>query len=260
MHLRQTRISTGRRTALAAAGAGLLLAAVRPAPAHAAEASNGAPARLVLVYSLMRNGMEIARVEETSERSGGGYRITSEARAVGVAALLARGQGWQRESRGNVSAAGLRPEQFTDQRGANPVQRARFDWAAGQIRFDRPGTEAAEGDAEALPPGTTDRLSFPYALAYRAAQPPGLPAGEWDAPMTDGRRVSRYRFTVAGRETISTPAGAFEAIRVSRLREKDDNATDVWLAAARGMIPVRILVTEPNGTTFDQVLVQIGGQ
>lgn len=254
------RISTGRRTALAAAGVGLLLAAARPRAAHAAEAANGAPTRLVLVYSLLRNGMEIARVEEASERSGGGYRITSEARAVGIAALLARGQGWRRESRGNVSAAGLRPEQFTDQRGANPVQRARFDWAAGQIRFDRPGTDAAEGEAEALPPGTTDRLSFPYALAHRAAQPPGLPAGEWDAPMTDGRRVSRYRFTVAGRETINTPAGAFEAIRVSRVREKDDNATDVWLAAARGMIPVRILVTEPDGTTFDQVLAQIGGQ
>ena len=48
MHLRQIRISTGRRTALAAAGAGLFLAAVRTAPAHAAEAANGAPARLVL--------------------------------------------------------------------------------------------------------------------------------------------------------------------------------------------------------------------
>jgi hypothetical protein len=78
--------------------------------------------------------------------------------------------------------------------------------------------------------------------------------------MTDGRRVTRYRFTVSGRETVATPAGTFEAIRVSRVREKDDNATEVWLAAARGMIPVRILVTEPDGATFDQVLAQIGGQ
>ncbi|MCA3107158.1 MAG: DUF3108 domain-containing protein [Rhodocyclaceae bacterium] len=254
-----SRISTARRAALGSAFASLVLGTL-PAGAQAAEAGNGLPARLALIYSLLRSGLEIARIEETFERSGNGYRLLSEARAVGLAALLARGQGWRRESRGTVAATGLRPDQFTDQRGANPLQRARFDWATNQIRFDRPGTDATEVDGEALPPGTTDRLSFPYALAQRAMQPPGLPAGEWEAPMTDGRRVTRYRFTVSGRETVATPAGAFDTIRVSRVREKDDNATEVWLAAARGMIPVRILVTEPDGATFDQVLAQIGGQ
>ncbi|MCA3070580.1 MAG: DUF3108 domain-containing protein [Rhodocyclaceae bacterium] len=254
-----SRISTARRAALGSAFASLVLGTL-PAGAQAAEAGNGLPARLALIYSLLRSGLEIARIEETFERSGNGYRLLSEARAVGLAALLARGQGWRRESRGTVAATGLRPDQFTDQRGANPLQRARFDWATNQIRFDRPGTDTTEVDGEALPPGTTDRLSFPYALAQRAMQPPGLPAGEWEAPMTDGRRVTRYRFTVSGRETVATPAGAFETIRVSRVREKDDNATEVWLAAARGMIPVRILVTEPDGATFDQVLAQIGGQ
>lgn len=250
----------GRRAAIAAAGAGLLLGHL-PRPAPAARPAAGLPMRLALGYTLLRNGLEIARVEEVFERSGAGYRLTSEARAVGVAALLARGQGWRRESRGTVAAGTLRPEQFTDQRGANPLQRARFDWTAGQIRFDRPGSsDAAEPDAEPLPPGTTDRLSFPYALAQRASVPPGLPATEWDAPMTDGRRVSRYRFTVAGRESVTTPAGTYDSIRVSRVREKGDNATDVWLASAHGMVPVRILVTETDGAAFDQLLVQIGGQ
>jgi hypothetical protein len=262
--------SIGRRRACAAALAALAGTMLPAAPgsrsvAHAAEGAAGAgtdllPARLALVYTLSRNGLEIARVEESFEREGGGYRILSEARAVGVAALLARGQGWRRESRGTLGPAGLRPDQFTDQRGSNPVLRARFDWSASRIRFDRPGTDAAEGDGEPLPPATNDRLSFPYALALRAGQPPGLPAAEWDAPMTDGRRVSRYRFAVAGREPLSTPAGSFDAIRVSRVREKGDNATDVWLAAGRGMIPVRILVADNDGATFDQVLVQIGGQ
>ncbi len=267
--------SIGRRSACAAAFAAWAsaLLPLAPSKARAAEGSSGSgatngapdrtdtlPARLALVYSLSRNGLEIARVEESFERDGGSYRITSEARAVGVAALLARGQGWRRESRGTLGPSGLRPEQFTDQRGNNPVLRARFDWSTNRIRFDRPGTDAVEGEAEPLPPATTDRLSFPYALALRAGRPPGLPASEWDAPMTDGRRVSLYRFSVAGRAPLTTPAGSFDAIRVSRIRDKGDNATDVWLAAGRGMIPVRILVAENDGATFDQVLVQIGGQ
>lgn len=226
------------------------------APRAAAEL----PERMNLVYSLSRGTLEIARVEETYERSGRNYRLLSEARAVGVAALLARGQGWRRESRGTVSEAGLRPDVFTDQRGNNPVLRARFDWQVNQVRFDRPGAngspDQAAGEPESVSGYATDRLSFPYALAQRAALPPG----EWEVAMTDGRRLSRYRFAVAGRETVQTPAGTFDALRISRVREKDDSATDVWLAVDRGMIPVRILVTEPDGSTFDQVLVKMGTQ
>jgi len=218
----------------------------------------GLPERLNLVYSLSRGTLEIARIEETYQRSGTHYRLLSEARPVGVAALLARGQGWRRESRGTVSEAGLRPDLFTDQRGNNPALRAVFDWQANQVRFERPGGNAVPdqpaSEPESISGHATDRLSFPYALAQRAALPPG----EWDVAMTDGRRLSRYRFAVAGRETVQTPAGTFDALRVSRVHEKDDNATDVWLAVERGMIPVRILVTEPDGSTFDQVLVQIG--
>jgi hypothetical protein len=244
------------RRRLTGPAAGLLLAVcgcITLPPASAAL-----PERLALSYSLLRGTLEIARVEESFERTGNRYHLLSEARPVGVAALLARGQGWRRESRGTVSADGLRPDLFTDQRGSNPILRARFDWKTGLIRFDRPlaaaDAEPPAGDGEALPAGTTDRLSFPYSLAQRAA----LPAEPWDATMTDGRRVSRYRFSVPGRETLRTPAGSFDTIRVSRARSKDDSGIDVWLAVDRGMIPVRILVTETDGSTFDQVLVQIG--
>lgn len=268
MNVRCTDLSL-RRRALCSSALAVLLYAAWPATqgggqhTHAAGtvgASAGLPARLSLVYSLSRNGLEVARVEESFARDGSAYRITSEARAAGVAALLARGQGWRRESSGTLDSSGLRPEQFTDQRGANPAQRARLDWVGNLIRFDRPGSGAVEGELEPLPASTTDRLSFPYALAWRASQPSGLPTTAWDAPMTDGRRLSHYRFTVVGREQVSTPAGSFDAIRVSRVRDKDDHATDVWLALGHGMIPVRILVAEQGGATFDQVLVQIGGQ
>jgi len=218
--------------------------------------SGGLPDRLLLTYALSRGTLEIARVDEVYERKGGRYLLQSEARAVGLAALVARGQGWRRESEGAVTVDGLRPEQFTDQRGNNPVQRARMDWSARQIRFDRlPASgEAETGAPEMLPVGTTDRLSFPYSMAQRAT----LPEGEWEAPMTDGRRLTRYRFRVVGRETVITPAGSFDALRVTRVHAKDEAGTDVWLAISRQMIPVRILVTESDGTVFDQVLVKIG--
>jgi hypothetical protein len=223
-----------------------------------AALAGGLPERLVLVYSLTRGTLELGRIEETFERRDNRYTLTSEARATGVAALLARGQGWRRESQGEVTADGLRPSLYSDQRGANPVQRARLDWPSRTIRFERAAaagaTEPAVSDPETLAVNTTDRLSFPYSLAQRAT----LPTGEFDVPMTDGRRVTLYRFTVIGRESLRTPAGSFEAIRISRVRGKDGGGTDIWLALDRQLIPLRILVTENDGTTFDQVLVQVG--
>ena len=236
-----------------------LLAALLALSAFAAHAgSGGLPDRLVTVWALSRGTLEIARVEEQYERHGDRYTLVSEARAVGVAALLARGQGWRRESEGSIAPDGLRPISYSDQRGSNPLQRAQFDWLAGQIRFERvpqPGTgEALAAEVEPLPAGTTDRLSFPYSLA-QGARPP---AGDWEVVMTDGRRLTRYRFALLGRETVRVPAGSFEALRVSRVREKNETGTDIWLALDRNLLPVRILVTEPDGTTFDQVLLQAG--
>ncbi|MBC7782131.1 MAG: DUF3108 domain-containing protein [Proteobacteria bacterium] len=233
----------------------------RGADVDGGPATSALPDRVSLSYSLARATIEIARVDETWERKGTAYSLVSEARAVGVAALLARGQGWRRESVGMITTDGLRPLQFTDQRGSNPAQRARFDWDAKLIRFERLTTggsgntaPAEPGDAQALPAGTNDRLSFLYSIAQRAR----VPAGTWTVAITDGRRVTQYRFQVTGRETLDTPAGRFDTLRISRVREKGDTGTDVWLALDRSLIPVRVMVTEPDGTIFDQLLVQIG--
>jgi hypothetical protein len=57
-----------------------------------------------------------------------------------------------------------------------------------------------------------------------------------------------------GRERVKLPAGEFDALKVARKPERADDrrTTEIWLAPALGYLPVRILLTEKDGTRLDQ--------
>ena len=56
-----------------------------------------------------------------------------------------------------------------------------------------------------------------------------------------------------GKEPL--PAGDFDAVRV--WRQKEDERAEIWLATQLGGLPVRVLITERNGTTYEQVATRI---
>jgi len=71
----------------------------------------------------------------------------------------------------------------------------------------------------------------------------------------DGRGKSRHVYTVEGTERLRTPAGEFHALRL--VRRTDDEVAEIWLATERSYLPLRVRVTEKDGTRYDQVVVQI---
>jgi hypothetical protein len=58
---------------------------------------------------------------------------------------------------------------------------------------------------------------------------------------------------------LKTPAGEVEPTQLARRKDgpEDRRSTEIWLAPSRGNIPVRVLVTEKDGTRIDQVVVRI---
>jgi hypothetical protein len=76
--------------------------------------------------------------------------------------------------------------------------------------------------------------------------------------VADGKRVSHYSYQPAGRERVKTPAGEFDALKFVKKRERpEDKATEIWLAADRQNLPVRILVVDKDGTQIDQLAARI---
>jgi hypothetical protein len=156
---------------------------------------------------------------------------------------------YRRESRGEVTPEGLRPEFFREQRGGR-VAEATFDWGARTLATLSRG----RAESHALEAATHDRLTQVYGFAF--ARPPDAP---FEMRVTDGRGVSDHRYAVAGRESLNVPAGRFETLRIERVREPGDaRETAVWLATERHYLPVRVLVVERDGARTDQVLERLG--
>jgi len=210
------------------------------------------PHKLSLTYDISYNGVVAAELTEVLEHDGKSFSLSSEGRGKGIGALLYRGAA-KRSCRGEITGAGLRPLEYRDQRGDKPAAVARFDWARKTLTQEHGG----KNETTDMVPALQDRLSFLYNYAFQS--PPDLkPGRQIKVTLTDGKGLTRFHYEVAGRETLKTPAGELETVRLVKRREnKDDKETEIWFASSRDYLPVRILVIETDGARIDQVLTRI---
>ena len=216
-----------------------------------AVVSASPPAAVKISYDLSRNGLNIAVVQESFEKKDATYRIVSESNPVGLAALLVRTR-IKIESSGTVTASGLRPDQFEYGRldDASKNVSAAFDWHAEQLRM------AFEGRKETapLPQGTQDRLSLMYQFMFLPPDKLKLITFQ----MTNGKKIELYRYQSTGNEQIDTRLGKMNTLHLIKQREAgDNNQSEVWLAAERNFVPVKLLIIESDGTRYEQVVTQL---
>jgi hypothetical protein len=150
---------------------------------------------------------------------------------------------------GAITASGLRPEVYEETRNGQVKRRVRFDWQRKKVElFDGKATQTVE-----LPDNTWDMASFGYNFAFAP-----VTGEEMDLFLTDGRRVSPYRYAFLGREKLDTELGPLDTLHVKKVQRPDDpRAFDVWLAPERHYAPVRIRFTEENGLVFDSLVTRI---
>jgi len=212
----------------------------------AAVAQAVPPERITLTYELKRNSL-VVDVSETLEHDGRTYVITSEGKGRGILALFGI---LKRTSRGRITPQGLRPDEFRDERPGGWTVSAKFDWDARSV------TQEKNGKSETLkmPATAQDPLSLAYSFAF--VPPKGK---EYDVTRADGRGLTPFRFAVVGSEKLVTPAGEMQTLHIAKVPDDpEDKATDIWFAAERDFLPVRVLVVEKDGTRSDQVLTRIG--
>jgi hypothetical protein len=195
----------------------------------AAEAAP--PQRVEIVYDLARNGTSMAEITERLEHDQRQYRVEESWKGKGIFAL--RGDA-KRSSRGSIARDGLRPAEFEDRRAGRDPVRAEFDRKA-------PGPALEH----------QDRLSFIWNFVFFP------PSGEVTVRVADGKGVSTHVYRAAGKEKVRVPAGEFDALKVVR---KGDRPTELWLATDRSNLPVKIVLTEKDGTRYEQSAVRIAAQ
>ena len=216
------------------------LMATAPAPAARAPAES-IPSRAEVKFRLTVAGIPVGEGVAVFQHDAKTYSVVMESNTIGIAALYRLHI--RREAKGRITAAGLRPLSFVETRNDRVTRSAIFDWAAGKVQL-------IDGDNKqtlALRPNTWDAASVVCSFAF------SLPDGkEQRLYMTDGRRITEYKYSVVGREKLSTPLGQLDTVHVKKIQDEDDKrGFDAWLAVDRHFLLVRARATEKNGTVFD---------
>lgn len=214
-------------------------------------AADEMPQRVTIVYDVMMGSFSLGTGTEVLENNGSSYSIVSQTHPAGIAALIPKAK-MRRESRGMITSQGLRPQQFLEQLGKDEPAIAKFDWEKKLITFERGGN----AQSEALPNIAYDRLCIAYNFVFH--QPQGE---DFQFYMTDGKRLSDYRYLMVGKEILNTPMGKIQTVHWTKQREKEtDRGADLWLATEQYYLPVRIVFTDKGGRRYDQVAKQISYQ
>ena len=192
------------------------------------------------------NRFNVGRTVQSWTLNNDSYRVRSASETTGIAAMFAR-QSIEYISSGRLTAAGLRPEQFSnarERRGEKDSATARFDWKTQTITFGEPPQSAPLAGNE------QDLVSFMYQLGLMPLTP-----GRLVLPITNGWKFERYELEVGLEEALQTPFGDLRAVPVRQVRRANEESIELWLAPAYRWLPVRIRFFDREGQPSGEQLV-----
>jgi hypothetical protein len=211
------------------------------------SSAQAGPKTIKATYHGFMNGLPIGTLTEQFESDGNTYRIVSETKPVGLAALIQR-QPLHFSSTGSIASGGLQPTSFEARRNTRdaPQVSAEFDWPQKQLVLKNQG----KTESLSLPSGTQDRLSVLYQFTF-------LPLErivKLDFAMTNGRKLDQYQYRVAGEVEIETGMGRLKTLHLVKQREPGDTVNEVWLSLQHRHFPVKLLIVERDGMRLEQVI------
>lgn len=153
-------------------------------------------------------------------------------------------------SEGGLDDAGMSPRRTSERWGAGRATTL-FDRARGQI------IDGVTGRSAQLLPGSQDAASVLLQLAsIGQADPDQLRSrlAFWMGGVAGARVVY---FETAGQESLDTGIGTLETVRLVRLADDSAPQLEVWLAPAKGWLPVQLRLSEPDGAARTQTVCAI---
>ncbi|MSQ59737.1 MAG: DUF3108 domain-containing protein [Betaproteobacteria bacterium] len=205
------------------------------------------PNRVEIQYKVSWNGMTIGQAQDKFEHDGKQFSIVSHTKTVGMAAMLHK-LTIHREARGTITKTGLRAGSFLEERSKKPKKTARFDWETKQITLD----SGSGPQTLPMPDHAFDQSSFAWSFAF---DPPDGKEGK--VALTDGRKLSEYRYAIVGKQKLKTAIGELDTVHIKKILDPGDKrGFEFWLAAQNHYLPVRILFTDDD-TTVDSIVTHL---
>lgn len=223
----------------------LLAAAIVTACSVRAAAAVDAPLPVLnLVYSVNYGGIGAgeADVSLKPDAKAGCYIYETKTRPVGFIKMLFGSP--NQISRFCVEGGVVRSQRFESvlQKDDEQSYVLDFDYAKRQVTDEN-------GAVREIPAEAVDSFALQQAVRLwvaKHAADSSPPIAEFT--MVDRKNLTHYQLKLAGRETIKTPAGDFDTIRLERI-DNPDKVGRFWLAAERDWMPVKIQTKSGNKPT-----------
>ena len=208
------------------------------------------PEELTLRYSVQLGSAKLGSLLTQLTRQGDHFRVESETRAEGVAAILLGGE--VRETcEFEVDTNQIRPLSYEVAREGRKGYRrhAEFRWQSNQVVF-------SSGEVAEIPNGyILDNCSVPFAFMLGGSEVFSQTA----LHIVGGRRIRNFEHISVTREELKTPFGKIPSIRIEQRRT--DNPTRkliVWLAPSQHNLPVK-MVEKRTSREVTMVLESVQG-
>lgn len=234
----------------------LLLALTLLLATAGAAAEFTAPPDYRAEYELNKGPLTLGRATLEFQRlAGERYLYRMYTRPTGMASLFYDDR-IHEHSRGRITADGFRPERYVYRRSGDDKAREAeltFDWEANEV-FNDVGDHPWHLD---IPPDTLDRVVSPLQLMHDLAE-----RGDRDTltyRIADGGKLKTYTLSIAGEETVDTPAGRFRTLKVVRRDEDGERETRLWCAPALGYLAVKVEQWEEDDGTVELLLREVEG-
>lgn len=122
-----------------------------------------------------------------------------------------------------------------------------FNWKDAVVR-------SSAGEMRPLETGMIDRLAMQIAVQNWVIDRKGeVGPEEFSVTKVEDDRAKVYRFRITGRETVETPAGTFDTVKVERV-DDPKKSTISWLAPDRGYLAVKVQQTRKGDEQLKMLL------
>lgn len=203
------------------------------------------PPQYTADYVFERGRITVGETRMQLERSKDDiFRYTSTASATGFVGLFVRDT-LREESIFHFDGTTFWPISYTYRHEGskkNRNEKIAYDWTDRKASIDYRGHKS---ELE-LVNGTLDRFLLQLAVMSDTRDK----SIDKSYKVIDNGGIKKYRLKGDKSETITTPAGEFETVRVERIDKDNDKRLRFWLAPALNNLPVRIEQEKRNEETL----------
>lgn len=220
----------------------ILLFASLLLPVPALGAGPVFPAPFEAEYGLYSKGMKVAHIKRVFRPlEDGSYIYESRSHPVGLLALF-RDDRIVERSHWQQTENGFRPIKYIYEHSGSKKNRdveIDFDWNEGKVRMQVNDNHWRMD----LEPETLDKMLYQLAVMR------DLKHGRerFSYRIADGGKMKSYNFETLEQESVETPYGNFEALKVERFRDDRERETIFWCVEKLDYLPVKVVNIEPDG-------------